>query len=156
MRATRSGPRPSSAQWLAAADRPVRQGRGPGAAQLELREKALGKGHPEVAESLSGLAAVYQLRSDFPRAEPALQRALQVRESALGPRISASRRRNISWQSSIRGWRRTPRPKGCISARWRRGRRSWAKAAWMSQSPKSRSAVSPWRWATTLRPSRFT
>ena len=57
----------------------------PAQRSLQLREQALGKGHPEVAESLSGLAAVYQLRSDFPRAEPALQRALQVRESALGP-----------------------------------------------------------------------
>ncbi len=55
----------------------------PATRSLELREKALGKKHPEVAESLSGLAAVYQLRSDFARAEPALQRALSIRESAL-------------------------------------------------------------------------
>lgn len=50
---------------------------------LELREKALGKDHPDVAESLSTLAGVYQGKSDFVRAEPLYQRALKLREKAL-------------------------------------------------------------------------
>lgn len=50
---------------------------------LQVREEALGKDHPEVAESLLATAAVYQTKSDFARAEPAILRALKVREAAL-------------------------------------------------------------------------
>ncbi len=50
---------------------------------LQVREKALGKDHPDVAESLIATAAVQQLKSDFGRAEPALQQALSIREKAL-------------------------------------------------------------------------
>ncbi len=50
---------------------------------LELREKALGKEHPDVAESLATLAEVARGKSEFAKAEPLYQRALKVREKAL-------------------------------------------------------------------------
>lgn len=50
---------------------------------LELREKALGKDHPDVAESLATLAEVARGKSEFAKAEPLYQRALKVREKAL-------------------------------------------------------------------------
>lgn len=50
---------------------------------LQVRQKALGKEHPDVAESLIATAAVQQLKSDFAQAEPALQQALSIREKAL-------------------------------------------------------------------------
>ncbi|WP_437758328.1 CHAT domain-containing protein [Sorangium sp. So ce1389] len=52
---------------------------------LGLREKALGKEHPEVAASLDSLAALYTAKEDYARAEPLYRRALAIREKALGP-----------------------------------------------------------------------
>lgn len=50
---------------------------------LEVREKALGKDHPDVAESVATVAAFAQAKSDYGRAEPLYQRALKIREQAL-------------------------------------------------------------------------
>ena len=55
----------------------------PAQKSLEVREKALGKDSPEVAETLSTQGAIWQEKSDFAKAEAALQRALQIREKAL-------------------------------------------------------------------------
>jgi CHAT domain-containing protein len=50
---------------------------------LEVREKALGKDHPDVAESLGTVAAIAQAKSDYGAAEPLYQRALKIREQEL-------------------------------------------------------------------------
>jgi CHAT domain-containing protein/Tfp pilus assembly protein PilF len=52
---------------------------------LELREKALGADHPDVAEVLNSLAILYSIIGDDARAEASFQRALTIREKALGP-----------------------------------------------------------------------
>jgi CHAT domain-containing protein len=52
---------------------------------LDLREKALGPIHPDVAESLNNLASLYYAQGASPKAEPLLVRALDIREKALGP-----------------------------------------------------------------------
>lgn len=50
---------------------------------LEVREKALGKDSPDVAESLATVAAIAQAKSDYAVAEPLYQRALKIREQEL-------------------------------------------------------------------------
>jgi tetratricopeptide (TPR) repeat protein len=52
---------------------------------LAIREKALGAEHPDVAQSLNNLAALYQFLGDYAKAELLYQRALAIREKALGP-----------------------------------------------------------------------
>ena len=52
---------------------------------LELREKALGPEHPDVAQSLNNLANLYYYKGDYAKAEPLHKRALDIREKALGP-----------------------------------------------------------------------
>lgn len=52
---------------------------------LALREAALGGEHADVAQSLAGLAAVYQMTGRFPEAEANNRRALAIRERQLGP-----------------------------------------------------------------------
>jgi CHAT domain-containing protein len=52
---------------------------------LELREKALGPDHPDVANSLHNLAIIYRLKGDYAKAEPLFQRTLDIWEKALGP-----------------------------------------------------------------------
>jgi nephrocystin-3 len=52
---------------------------------LAIRERALGPDHPDVASSLSNLAALYQAQGDYPRALPLFERSLAIRERALGP-----------------------------------------------------------------------
>jgi len=41
--------------------------------------------HPDVAQSLSNLAVLYQVQGAYPKAEPLYVRALDIREKALGP-----------------------------------------------------------------------
>jgi CHAT domain-containing protein/Tfp pilus assembly protein PilF len=53
---------------------------------LEIREKALGADHPDVAQSVNYLARLYYYKGDYPRAEPLYQRALAIREKVLGPK----------------------------------------------------------------------
>ena len=52
---------------------------------LEIRERALGPMHPDVALSLNNLAWQYRSTGDFAKAEPLYQRALVIKEQALGP-----------------------------------------------------------------------
>ncbi len=52
---------------------------------LALRERALGAQHPDVATTLTSLAALHAARDDYGAAEPLLRRALAIREAALGP-----------------------------------------------------------------------
>ncbi|XYI04075.1 tetratricopeptide repeat protein [Sorangium sp. So ce1128] len=52
---------------------------------LELREKALGPEHPDVATTLNDLASLLQMKADYTAAEPLYRRALAIREKVLGP-----------------------------------------------------------------------
>jgi len=52
---------------------------------LDLREKALGPDHPEVAEALNLLGVISTARSDYSRAELLFQRALAITEKAFSP-----------------------------------------------------------------------
>jgi tetratricopeptide (TPR) repeat protein len=52
---------------------------------LEIREKAQGPEHPDVAISLNYLAELYYTKGDYATAEPLFQRALAIREKAQWP-----------------------------------------------------------------------
>ena len=52
---------------------------------LNIREKALGPEHPEVATSLDNLASLYEEIGDYGQAELLAQQALDIREKTLGP-----------------------------------------------------------------------
>jgi CHAT domain-containing protein/Tfp pilus assembly protein PilF len=52
---------------------------------LEIREKALGPEHPDVAQSVNTLGRFYYYQGDYDKAEPLYQRALAIREKVLGP-----------------------------------------------------------------------
>ena len=54
-------------------------------AELRRREAILGPNRPEVAESLSNLAILYNQRGAFDRAQPLYERALRIYESEYGP-----------------------------------------------------------------------
>jgi CHAT domain-containing protein/tetratricopeptide (TPR) repeat protein len=51
---------------------------------LDIREKALGSMHPDVAKSAHNLALLYQMQGAYAKAEPLLVRALNIQENALG------------------------------------------------------------------------
>lgn len=51
---------------------------------LMLRERILGKDHPDVAESLTALGAFYLLHQNLVKAEPLLQRGWDIRQKVLG------------------------------------------------------------------------
>jgi len=67
---------------------------------LDIEKKALGPLHPDVASSLNSLARLYQAQGTYPKAEPLLSRAADIRElqlrSSLGP-LSESRKRASYW-----------------------------------------------------------
>jgi tetratricopeptide (TPR) repeat protein len=44
----------------------------------------LGVTHPDIAQSLNNLAALYRAQGDYPAALPLFQRALRIYEQALG------------------------------------------------------------------------
>jgi len=52
---------------------------------LQIREKALGPDHTDVAVSLNNLAALYDDKGDYVKAEPMYERALAIWEKKLGP-----------------------------------------------------------------------
>ena len=52
---------------------------------LEIREKALGPEHPNVADSLNNLALLYRTQGKYTEADPLYKRALKIWEKALGP-----------------------------------------------------------------------
>src|SRR5262245_48747264 len=51
---------------------------------LAIREKALGRDHPDVATALNNLAVLYDNQGRYADAEPLLQRSLVIREKVLG------------------------------------------------------------------------
>ena len=51
---------------------------------LAIREKVLGRDHPDVARSLNNLAGLYERQQRDAEAEPLYRRALMIRERALG------------------------------------------------------------------------
>jgi tetratricopeptide (TPR) repeat protein len=51
---------------------------------LAIREKALGRDHPDVAQSLNNLAEPYRNQGRYADAEPLYQRSLAIYEKALG------------------------------------------------------------------------
>ena len=53
---------------------------------LRWREENLGPDHPEVADTLSGLAGTFSHQVDYVAARPLYERALSIREKAVGPR----------------------------------------------------------------------
>ncbi|KAK9901713.1 hypothetical protein WJX75_009833 [Coccomyxa subellipsoidea] len=54
-------------------------------AELRHREALLGPSHPDLADSLSNLAILYNQRGDFERAQPLYERALRIYEAVYGP-----------------------------------------------------------------------
>ena len=52
---------------------------------LEIREKVLGKDHPDVAKQLNNLALLCQNQGKYEEVEKYYQRALEIYESKLGP-----------------------------------------------------------------------
>jgi kinesin light chain len=52
---------------------------------LEIREKVLGKDHPDVAKQLNNLALLCQNQSKYDEVEMYYQRALEIYETKLGP-----------------------------------------------------------------------
>jgi CHAT domain-containing protein/tetratricopeptide (TPR) repeat protein len=56
----------------------------PAAQALALREKALKRNHPDVAESLDNLAKVYKAQLAYAKVEPLYARSLAIREQTLG------------------------------------------------------------------------
>lgn len=52
---------------------------------VDIREKALGPDHPDVASGLNNLATLYKSSGDYAKAEPLHQRSLSIREKAFGP-----------------------------------------------------------------------
>src|SRR5215469_10981388 len=52
---------------------------------LELREKAVGSDHPEVASALTALANLYYSQGRYADAEPLYRRSLSIAEHSLGP-----------------------------------------------------------------------
>lgn len=53
--------------------------------ELKQREKTLGPDHPDVAESCSNLAILYNQKGDAARAQPLYERALAIYEKQYGP-----------------------------------------------------------------------
>ena len=53
---------------------------------LEVREKQLGRDHPDVATSLNNLANLYWSMGRYAEAEPLYRRSLEIREKRLGRR----------------------------------------------------------------------
>ena len=51
---------------------------------MAIKEKALGRDHPDVARSLNNLAGLYRDQGRYADAEPLYQRSLAIREKALG------------------------------------------------------------------------
>jgi CHAT domain-containing protein/tetratricopeptide (TPR) repeat protein len=51
---------------------------------LEIRQKVLGREHPDTAQSLNNLALLYQAMGDYAKAEPLLTEALEIRQKVLG------------------------------------------------------------------------
>ncbi|KOR27928.1 hypothetical protein TI05_17965, partial [Achromatium sp. WMS3] len=65
---------------------------------LAIREKVLGRKHPETATSLNNLAKIYQQQGQYTKAKPLYKLALAINEKTLGPQhpITATIRNNLT------------------------------------------------------------
>ena len=73
---------------------------------LTLKEKLLGRNHPDVATTLNNLAAVYKSQGRYAEAEPIYRRAATIFEAALGlahPKAATCRR---NYEALLRPTRR--------------------------------------------------
>lgn len=52
---------------------------------LEIRERVFSPDHPDVAQSLNNLAALYNDRKLYDKAEPLYERALDIRKKVSAP-----------------------------------------------------------------------
>jgi tetratricopeptide (TPR) repeat protein len=52
---------------------------------VNIREKVLGKEHPDTATTYSNIAGGYKNQGTYPKAIEYLQKALDIREQKLGP-----------------------------------------------------------------------
>jgi tetratricopeptide (TPR) repeat protein len=52
---------------------------------LNIREKVLGKEHPDIAMSYNNIGSVFFFQGDYPKALEYLQKALSILEKVLGP-----------------------------------------------------------------------
>ncbi|HEX8678735.1 MAG TPA: tetratricopeptide repeat protein [Chthoniobacterales bacterium] len=77
---------------------------------LELSKRALGSEHPGTARSLKNLAMLYSSTGDYLAAEPLYQRALKIREKAVGPIIPTLQRHSAACRGFSKTWviTRTP------------------------------------------------
>jgi tetratricopeptide (TPR) repeat protein len=67
---------------------------------LEIREKALGPDHPDVASSLSSLGELYYSLRRYTQAESLFKRALEIREKVFGlahPKVAITLHNFASW-----------------------------------------------------------
>src|ERR1017187_5635632 len=94
---------------------------------LDLAEKAAGPNQRFVAASLYILATLYQARGQYAQAEPLFKRNLAIVEKALGPDhpYVATSLNNLA--GLYRAQASTRKPSRSSSARWRSGRRPWAR-----------------------------
>ena len=60
---------------------------------MAIREKVLGPGHPDTAQSLNNLAFLRQALGDLAGARRLIERALAIYEKVLGPEASAHKKR---------------------------------------------------------------
>ena len=85
---------------------------------LAIKEKAVGKDHPDTATSLNNLAKLYRDKGDYDRALLLYERSLAIREKALGkkhPHVAQSLN-NLALLNKVKGDHE--RPCRCISSRW--------------------------------------
>jgi tetratricopeptide (TPR) repeat protein len=68
---------------------------------LEIRERQLGADHPDVAQSLINLAALYHNTQRHPEALQSIQRAIQIYEKKLGTEHPTTQNA-LSWLQVIR------------------------------------------------------
>ncbi len=137
-------------------------------------EKALGSDHPNVASSLNNLAALYQAKGEYGRAEPLYQRALAIWEKSAGagpsgcgqlpqqPRGAVSGRKG-EYEPSRTSLPARPRhqgdsagaaPPGCGHLPQQPRRSSIGRKGSMAEPSLSSSAPSPSgrkRWGRTIR-----
>ena len=68
---------------------------------LEIRERQLGADHPDVAQSLNNLAALYHNTQRHPQALQSIQRAIQIYEQKLGTEHPDTQNA-LGWLQTIR------------------------------------------------------
>ena len=95
---------------------------------LEVRERTLGKEHPDTLHSVNGLAKLLSVKGDCAGAEPLIRRALETRERTLGKEhpdtlVSVN---NLAWMLYAKAT--TPGRSRFSAGRWRRASARWARS----------------------------